>query len=269
MPEAGNNMPRGNVYRADILNNEPASLDLPREKIGNQAGCSRNPPCLFPPSYRGSGYSKNEEFSHSSVKMFDMNSASEQQSEAEHLVLENQRCLIDFENKVHNTDLASNETQTNQWSGYSTIKEAYHSEREDVASQIENGGKSTINLESKKHAGEADIMNKSSCGYDIFVRKERHSDSEMEDFDQERNDGDNAITTGETKTEQVNGGALWDIFRRQDVPKLQDYLRSHWKEFRHIKEMHLSHVSKQYTCFFSCKILRVLAYLRSSELLHR
>ncbi|XP_015939790.1 E3 ubiquitin-protein ligase JMJ24 [Arachis duranensis] len=32
-------------------------------------------------------------------------------------------------------------------------------------------------------------------------------------------------------SEQMHPGVLWDVFRRQDVPKLNEYLKTHWNEF--------------------------------------
>ncbi|XP_021279733.1 uncharacterized protein LOC110413295 [Herrania umbratica] len=44
------------------------------------------------------------------------------------------------------------------------------------------------------------------------------------------------------KSQMVNGGAVWDIFRKQDVLKIYQYLEKHKKEFRHLNNLPVNSV---------------------------
>ncbi|KAL2550787.1 lysine-specific demethylase JMJ25-like [Forsythia ovata] len=53
---------------------------------------------------------------------------------------------------------------------------------------------------------------------------------------------EDSLQSGKYCPKTGHGGAVWDIFRRQDVPKIMEYLQKHWKEFHHFKMSPLNSV---------------------------
>ncbi|KAL8550780.1 hypothetical protein ACS0TY_000019 [Phlomoides rotata] len=101
----------------------------------------------------------------------------------------------------------------------------------DGALKPDLGPKSYIAYGYPEELGEGDSVTKLHCDISDAVNIMTHT-AEVKTTAWQRGNINN-LSRGVDSTEIAHGAAVWDIFRRQDVPKLAEYLEKHHKEFRH------------------------------------
>ncbi|XP_077247125.1 lysine-specific demethylase JMJ27-like isoform X2 [Tasmannia lanceolata] len=95
-------------------------------------------------------------------------------------------------------------------------------------------GKAASNEALETSVDDQNVGKKTSSCRDIPNLSENSSDSQKVGSDGKKRRRTLGDYGNKLRSEPLAGGALWDIFRRQDVPKLEKYLKKHFREFRHL-----------------------------------
>ncbi|CAE6225291.1 unnamed protein product [Arabidopsis arenosa] len=83
---------------------------------------------------------------------------------------------------------------------------------------------------------------------DIEKLKKKHAEQDLKELYSSVANKEEMMEILEKSSQEVENvetddGALWDIFRREDIPKLEHYLQKHYKEFRHFYCCPLSQIA--------------------------
>lgn len=120
-------------------------------------------------------------------------------------------------------------------------------EDDNVLNGVGNYNFTAINTESTEKISMKQVV--STCNSKEQVDSvDKTECTSLEDLNEIVNDADCAMPE-RLETKSPAGGALWDIFRREDTGKLQEYLSKHHREFKHVDTLPVEQVN------FACMII--------------